>query len=207
MVSRRRRNADKEGMSEIKRRPKHRPKAGEKTQREAIYEVIKDTLGERFREGSNVVELVRGKRGPQHGALSLQYQNEDLEKIWLRVARQIANGSIPSKYEGARPTEIAAYARRIVHYWLTHDPRLNGGQKYQPTPLGRSLSTQLAEDRQLQAMRALSLQPALAEQDLAEVNHYIQVRVSEIVLKHEGAWGQMPDWLKAVIEAESKKAA
>lgn len=206
-------------MDDTRKRSRYRPSPGEKTQREAIFEIIRDVLGDRFVEGSNAVELVRGTSrhaGLNHGYRGggpVAYQTPELDEVIERIVQGIKRGSIKSKHRESSDKVIESFARRIINYWLTHDPRLNGGDRYLPksrrtqwTYKPDDLANKLNSDPQIKATNEL-LSTLKDESDIHLVSVYIQLTKAILILKDAGIWDKLPEWLRNEIKSEEKKAA
>lgn len=264
--------------------PRHMPRPGEKTQREAIYEIIKEVLGDRFDETKSMVELVRGKgvgnpekdkaeeklrldlnalseklekpsmrlkgdatdeENAKQNNLSIlqprkfteeqkliarfildfpsrpgpqQYNSEVLNKVVVRVFKGIKQGSIKSKYSDCTDKKIEAFARKIIHYWLTHDPRYNGGKKYSPSFKRATFAERVAFGSYPEAEYKfrtkiennedwIAINKQLSELDPADnsdrrqiVELRLQIASAVIVLEELGVWWRLSETIQNQIK-------
>jgi hypothetical protein len=94
------------------------------TQKEAIFQIIKRVAGYLYRPGVSMKPLLWEQTDHCYGRA--RSASCPFDKIVREVYQGLRSGTIPSKISSDYDRE--AYASRIVHYWLKHDKRLNGGQ-------------------------------------------------------------------------------
>jgi hypothetical protein len=100
------------------------------TQEEAIFQIIKSALGHLYKDGSDVRPHILKKN--DYGRR--EHASVHLDGIVDAIKVGILDGTIPSERYGTEDKRdnywqlrVENYARRIAHYWLRRDRRLNGG--------------------------------------------------------------------------------
>lgn len=100
------------------------------SQKDAIYEIIKDLLGDQFYVGIDARPLL-GHSKTSIGSETL------LNQAISRFIGLVNTGEInhPKKRNTKKELdqhELKTYSRRIIINWLNKDTRLNGGERYTP---------------------------------------------------------------------------
>lgn len=163
------------------------------TQKEAIFQIIKRVAGDLYKPGVEMKPILWDQTDHCYGRA--RSPNCPFDKIVREVFEALSNGSIPSKLTSEYDRK--EYASRIVHYWLKHDKRLNGGQP--GTRMAKAKKKQIAlldrlsTDPVLKAMKALQLTLEKVE-DRQEVECHIQGRIFTIILEtHEVSLEAVPE--------------
>lgn len=162
------------------------------SQKEAVFQIIKQALGDQFQEGMDVKSTICLSSRLNYG--EMRTRSPLLFKIIHNVSAAIIDRTIRSKWNpdkelhsySIEKIEIDRYANRIVHYWLKHDKRLNGGQ------IGARITKQkrqqiviegrLKSDPSLISLK--KLKDTLSSQvELLEVESFIVGRITAIVFE------------------------
>lgn len=141
------------------------------TQKEAIFLIITEVAGNLYQPGVVMKPILWEQTDHNYGRARSPLCPFD--KIVRRVFEGLTDGTIPSKLTSNYDRQ--EYASRIVHYWLKHDKRLNGGQP--ATRMAKDKRKQiailerLATDPMLEAIRAaLKVYTKQEDQDLLELH-------------------------------------
>lgn len=165
------------------------------TQKEAIFEIFKSILGDKFYPGMDVRKILCTK--PNSYGRS-KWVSPQLQEIILRVYNGISNGTIPSKlntnehkhYDHYFQQLQREYANRIVHYWMKHDKRLNGSVSGSRMASARkrqiALEVRLNSDPMMQSLKALFLQQEPNSALQYEVETYLMGRLFRNLLETYG---------------------
>lgn len=163
------------------------------TQKEAIFQIIKRVAGDLYRPGVEMKPILWSQTDHCYGRA--RSPSCPFDKIVREVHVALSNGSIPSKLTS--DYDRKEYASRIVHYWLKHDKRLNGGQP--GTRIAKikkkqiALLDRLSTDPTLKEMKALQLNLENGE-DRREVEQFIRGRIFSIILEtHEISFDAIPE--------------
>lgn len=152
------------------------------TQKEAIFQIIIRVAGDLYQPGISMKPVLWGQADHQYGRA--RSPNCPFDKIVREVYDGLTDGSIPSKLTSNYDRK--EYASRIVHYWLRHDRRLNGGQP--GTRMARhkrkqiTLLERIKTDPTIIALRE-SLKAVATEDDRQEVQNYIKGRTFVLILE------------------------
>lgn len=152
------------------------------TQKEAIFQIVRRIAGDLYQPGVSMKALLWEQTDHCYGRARRAMCPFD--KIVREVYSGLSGGSIPSKITS--DYERRGYSSRIVHYWLKHDKRLNGGQP--ATRMAKTRRKQIAilerisTDPVLKAMRAL-LHTLDKNDDRHEVQTAINGRTFTLVLE------------------------
>lgn len=163
------------------------------TQKEAIFQIIKRVAGDLYKPGFEMKPILWEQTDHSYGRA--RSPSCPFDKIVREVFEALSSGSIPSKLTSEYDRK--EYASRIVHYWLKHDKRLNGGQP--GTRMAKTKKKQIAlldrlsTDPVLKAMKTLQL-TLEKEEDRREVESHIQGRIFTIILEtHEVSLEAVPE--------------
>lgn len=180
------------------------------TQKDAIFQIAKSIAGELYRSDVPMKPLLWKQTDHEHGRI--RSPNCPFNKIVEAVYSGLLDGSIPSEIKTDH--ERRAYSSRIVHYWLKHDKRLNGGQVgsriVKSEQRLKELEWKLKSDDQLKTMKKIA--PTLSEIKQLEMSQYIMGRTFKAILEvYDVSVSELPESLleelKIVISAESEKKA
>lgn len=159
------------------------------TQKEAIFQIIKSIVGDLLQPSVPLKPLILNPKVHTHGRTRRQSNPFDrfdiFDSVVEEVCKGLVSGLIPSK-----PREYAEhlkYASRIVHYWLKHDTRLNGGQIGSRVAKSerrkKELTWKLRSDAQLKNLKALASEHA---NNKDEINQYVMGHTFKIILEVYG---------------------
>lgn len=125
-------------------------------QKDAVYQAVVNVTG--F-DGEGACEPSKEQRAQINAILC-----EGFKSGSIKLEREFSD------------SDLKGYVSGLISNWLRKDTRLNGGEKYvAKNPGSRAGST----DPQLKAMRTL-LTTLTSEEERAEVQGYIDARISEI---------------------------
>lgn len=129
-------------------------------QKEATFQAIVNVTG----------HDENGECGP------LVITKEQRAQVNMILFEGIRNGSIEMDTEKT-DADLKQYVSGLISNWIRKDVRLNGGVKYAAkSPGSRAGST----DPQLKALRVLISKPGLTDTEKAEIQVYIDTRLSEL---------------------------
>lgn len=146
------------------------------TQREAVYKVVTDVVGE-VRPGE-AVKLDSAQKKEVHETLIAMFLNGEVD----------FRGTVDE-------ITIRKYVPGLVNNWLRKDTRLNGGEKYVPKNPGSRAGS---GDEALKAMRAL-LASTQDPEARREIEMAIEERKAELKPKQEINVDALPEHLRRFV--------
>lgn len=146
------------------------------TQREAVYKVVTDVVGE-VRPGE-AVKLDSAQKKEVHERLIAMFLNGEVD----------FRGTVDE-------ITIRKYVPGLVNNWLRKDTRLNGGEKYVPKNPGSRAGS---GDEALKAMRAL-LASTQDPEARREIEMAIEERKAELKPKQEINVDALPEHLRRFV--------
>jgi hypothetical protein len=157
------------------------------TQKEAVFGIIKSVLGSRYNPHVSVEQMFT-RKGPTDVRPTCNMR--EIRPMIDIVAKGLSDGTIPSKHNSASSQkQIDQYANRIVHYWLSHDRRLNGNQSGTRKNLAKKRSIVIAhrleEDPILKGLRIFQHQTETLEDEL-QIELYVLGQSFWIILETYG---------------------
>jgi hypothetical protein len=155
------------------------------TQKEAIFQIVKRIAGDKYRSDVPMKPILFSETEHRYGRA--RSANCPFHNIAEAVYSGLVDGTIPSIIKS--DYERQAYSARIVHYWLKHDSRLNGGQigsrVAKSEKRKNELKWKLRSDKQLKAFNEL-LKQDLSNEDILEIGQHTMGRTFKIILEVYG---------------------
>ncbi len=138
-------------------------------QSEAVYNATHKVFAEngiQFEDGDNVKDVITTELRKQViGIVTAGIESGDVD----------FSDSAKAKYDSTE--KISGYVAGMVSNWFRKDPKLNGGETYQPKNPGSRAGSQ---DDQVKALRALLKSGTLDEDGTAMAETALEQRLSEI---------------------------
>lgn len=168
---------------------------GGQTQKEAIFRIFKQVLGERYYPGMDVKKVLCIKANTYGRA---KWDSSFLNRIIIEIYEGLCSGAIPSKLnsnsEGHSERHLdnlrREYANRITHYWMKHDKRLNGSVSGSRMAMDRkrqiALEVRLNSDPMMKSMKAMLQEQEPNSALQFEIQTYLMGRLCRHLLETYG---------------------